>query len=74
MTRPIDPSRIEVVDDKVAEILRRKTTGERGEMVAGMWRTARLVVEGGVRMQHPDWTADQVAAEVVRRMSRGGPE
>jgi len=74
MSRRPDPSRIEVVDKKVAEILRGKTTAERGEMIAGMWRTARSIVEGGVRFQRPDWGPDAVNAEVARRMLQGGTE
>lgn len=64
-------SRIEVVDDVVADILRRKTPAERVEMIAGMWRTARLLIEGHVRTYHPDWTDEQLRAEVIRRLSRG---
>lgn len=69
MSRRPDPKRIEVVDDKVAEILRGKTTAERGEMIAGMWRMARSIVEGGVRGQHPDWGPEAVKAEVCRRLT-----
>jgi len=74
MSRRPDPKRIEVVDDKVAEILRGKTPAERGEMIAGMWRTARSIVEGGVRSQHPQWGPEEVKAEVRRRLTGDGTE
>jgi N-acetylglucosamine kinase-like BadF-type ATPase len=71
MKRPLDPSRIEVVDEAVAQILRTKTITERIAMVFAANRTMRLVIEGGVRTQHPEWNNEQVQCEVVRRMSLG---
>jgi hypothetical protein len=67
----LDPGQIEVVDHAVADILRRKTPAERVKMMSDAHRMARLIVEGGVRTRHPDWTEDQIKAEVVRRMTRG---
>jgi hypothetical protein len=68
---PLDPRRIEVVDDAVAEALRKKTIAERIMMVSDCHRTARLLVEGNVRTRHPDWDDARVRAEVARRMARG---
>ena len=67
----LDDGQIVVVDDAVAEILRRKTPGERMAMVGEAWRFARVWIEGAVRSQHPDWSEAQVAAEVQRRLTRG---
>jgi hypothetical protein len=67
----LDPKRIEVVDETVARILRRKTPAERVKMISDAHRTMRLVVEGRLRTRHPDWSDDRVKAEVVRRMTRG---
>jgi hypothetical protein len=67
----IDPKRIEVVDDAVAEILRRKTPAERIALGFAANRTVRLVVEGGIRSNHPDWDDERVRAEVARRMLNG---
>jgi hypothetical protein len=69
--RALDPRRIEVVDEAVARILRRKTPAERVKMISDAHRTMRLIVEGGLRTRHPDWNDQQVKAEVVRRMTRG---
>jgi hypothetical protein len=67
----LDPGQIEVVDDAVAEILRQKSTAQRGEMILAAHRTARLLLTAAVRRQHPDWDARQVAQEVARRLIGG---
>jgi hypothetical protein len=48
MARLIDPNRIEVVDEEVAELLRRKTPAERVKMISDAHRTMRLIIEGGL--------------------------
>ena len=63
----LDDGQIEVVDEAVADILRRKTPGERMRMAAEAWDFARLWVRAGVRSQHPDWNDEQVESEVNRR-------
>ena len=67
----LDDGQIEVVDDAVAEVLRRKTPAERVAMAFAANRTARLVIEGNIRTRHPDWDDARVAAELARRMSGG---
>ena len=71
MRRRIDPKRIEVLDDDLAAVLRRKTPAERVEMIAAANRTARLLAAAGIRFQHPDWNDEQVQAEVIRRVCGG---
>ncbi|MDB5300127.1 MAG: hypothetical protein JWO87_1790 [Phycisphaerales bacterium] len=72
MTRwRLDPGQIEVVDDAVAEILRRKTPAERVAMAFAANRTVRLVIEGQLRTRHPNWDQTLVMREVARRMTRG---
>jgi hypothetical protein len=71
MTRSIEPSRIEVVDDQMAEILRQKTPAERVAMIGAANRTARLLAEAGARHLHPDWTDAQIHADVLRRVCGG---
>lgn len=68
--RDID-RQIEVVDDRVAEILRRKSPAERVEIIFDLNRTMRLMIAGYLRSCHPDWTEEQVLAQVARRMTRG---
>jgi hypothetical protein len=66
----LDDGQIEVVDDAVAEVLRRKTPAERVAMLLEANVTLRTLVEGGLRTQHPDWTDEQIRTEVARRMTR----
>ena len=67
----LDAGQIEVVDDAVAEVLRRKTPAERVEMIAACQRTMRSVIAGCLRTDHPDWDDARLSAEVARRMMRG---
>jgi hypothetical protein len=63
--------RIEVIDDDLAEVLRKKTPLERVQMIGAANRTARLLAAAGVRFQHPDWNEEQVQAEVIKRVCGG---
>jgi hypothetical protein len=67
----IDPRRIEVMDDRVADVMRRKTSGEKLLMLDEAWRFGWSISEAGVRRQHPSWTDEAIRRETVRRMSRG---
>ena len=71
MTHAMQPSRIEVVDPDLAEVLRAKTAAERVEMISAANRTARILAAAGVRYQHPDWNEERVQAEVIRRVCGG---
>jgi len=71
MKRIPDPRRIEVMDDAMAEVMRRKTPAERVAMVLDANRTMRLLIEAAVRRNHPDYSDEQVRREVARRMLRG---
>jgi hypothetical protein len=67
----LDPGQIEVIDDALAEVLRRKTPAERIAMIFAANRTMRLLIEGSLRTRHPDWDDARLLAEVARRMNRG---
>jgi hypothetical protein len=71
MPREIPPSRIEVLDQDLANALRTKTAAERVAMIGAANRTARVLAAAGVRYQHPDWSDDQVQAEVIKRVCGG---
>jgi hypothetical protein len=62
---------IEVVDNAVAAVLRRKSGGERLRMVDALYRSARRLIEANVRLTHPDWDAAATRREVARRMAGG---
>jgi hypothetical protein len=63
--------RIQIIDDKMAEVLRAKTEAERFAMIDRSWRFARQMIQAMIVHEHPDWSEDQVRREVARRMSRG---
>jgi len=71
MPNPSNPVNIEVIDDKLAEVLRGKTPAERVEMIAAANRTARILAAAGARHQHSDWNELQIEAEVIRRVTGG---
>jgi hypothetical protein len=62
---------IEIVDDQTVEVLRQRGAGGRLEIAFGMWRSAREIITAILVSQHPDWSQNEVAAEVARRLSHG---
>jgi hypothetical protein len=67
----VDPRNIEVLDDKMAEVLRQKTGAERLAIAFGLFSSARRMLISMLRSEHPDWNEDQVNAEAARRLSHG---
>ena len=61
---------IELLDESIVEVLRRKTPVERVAMVFDAERTMRLVLESHLRGRHPEWSDEQVAQEIARRRNR----
>ncbi len=61
----------EVVDDRVAEIVRRKSPAERLAMVDWLRRIAREMVRANITRENPDWSAAETGRQVARRISRG---
>jgi len=66
-----DARRIEVMDKAMAEVLRRKTPAERLAIGFGLWRSARIILRGQLASLHPEWDAQRLDREVVRRLSHG---
>jgi hypothetical protein len=62
---------IEIVDDRVVEILRSKTPAQRLAIADGMWSFARQMIRAIMAREHPDWSEDEIDREVARRMSHG---
>ena len=67
----LDDGQIEVVDPAVALILRQKSPTERVALIFDANRTMRQLIAGRLRTDHPDWSDEQVSAEVARRMLHG---
>ena len=61
----------EVVCDRVADILRKKSIAERLQLAFNMWDFTRDFLTLTIKRQHPDWDEKQVRREVARRMSNG---
>jgi hypothetical protein len=61
----------EVIEDAMAEVMRRKTGAQRLAIVDSLYRGAWALVEGNVRSSHPDWDDARVRAAVAARMAGG---
>jgi hypothetical protein len=62
---------MEILDDAMAEVLRRKTPAERLAIANGMWKFARDMLRANLAREHPDWTVDELNRMVARRLSHG---
>lgn len=67
----LDRGQIEVVDDMVAEILRRKTPAERIKIACDLWVSVHRMLSTHLSKTHPDWDSKKVEQEVARRLSHG---
>jgi hypothetical protein len=70
-TMRLDKGQIEVVDDMVADILRRKTPGERIQIACDLWVSIHRMLTTHLRETHPEWNSKEVEQEVARRLSHG---
>lgn len=71
MTRQLDPKQVEVPDEAMAEILRRKLPEDRLRIGFNIWVSAHNMLMTHIRHSHPDWDLKAVEKEVARRMSHG---
>ncbi len=69
--RTVDPRRIEILDEAVVEVLRRKTPVQRVAMALDAERTMRLLLEAHLHSRYPDWDERQIGSEIARRRSLG---
>jgi len=67
----LDDGQIEVVDPLIADVLREKSPTERAAMIFDANRTVRRLIAGQLRTDHPDWSDEEISAEVARRMLHG---
>jgi hypothetical protein len=70
-THPLDPTRIEVMDDTIAKVLQAKQPWERVAMIGQAHRTMKALIEGHLRTWHPDWPDEQIKREIRRRLLGG---
>ena len=67
----LDRGQIEVVDDRMAEVLCRKSPQERLEIGFRMWESAREMIRSYLTSEHPEWSEAELNREVARRLLRG---
>lgn len=70
-SRPLDASRIEVVEKEMVRVLRGKSGPERLRIAHGMWSLTRDRLTAYIRYRHPDWEDERIAREVARRLGGG---
>lgn len=68
---PLDPRRVEIIDDRTAAAYRRMTPSQRFHAVNTMFRQCVEMVECGLRSLHPHRDEAWVRAEVIRRVRDG---
>jgi hypothetical protein len=61
----------EVVDDQMAEVLRRMTGAQRLRIVDSLYRAAWKLIETNVRSMHPEWDDQTVVRTVAARIAGG---
>ena len=63
--------RFEVMDDRMAQVLREKSGAERLRIGDQMFSFARDLIADSVRAAHPQWDEGRIAKETARRLSHG---
>ncbi|HZC81904.1 MAG TPA: hypothetical protein VE222_09355 [Nitrospiraceae bacterium] len=73
MTQPyrLDAGQIEVVEDRMAEVLRTKTPAQRLAIGFALRRSAERLLRAHLASAHPDWDSQRVVREVAGRLSHG---
>ena len=65
-----DVSRTDMVDSRVAAILRAKSGMERLRLAHEAWELAHARLTAFLAARHPEWDSRQVQVEVAKRLSR----
>lgn len=63
---------VEVIDDATAAMYRALTPAQRVKIASNAHRSARRMLTARVQQLHPDWPADAVHREVLRRLLGDG--
>lgn len=67
----LDEGQIEVMDDSMSAVLAAKSPAERLEIACGLRRSAGRLIAAALRMRRPDWSEQEIDAEVIRRLASG---
>jgi hypothetical protein len=65
-----DVSRTDIVDSRVATILRAKSGMERLRLAHEAWELAHARLTAYLAARHPEWDSQQVQSAVAKRLSR----
>jgi len=66
-----DVNRIEIVDEEMAKILRRKSPAERIAIGISLRASARRMLVSHLSSRHPEWSPEEILAEANWRFSGG---
>ena len=70
--RPTDSElRFERMDPEMVDVLARLSGAERLEIAFGLFRSVRSMLDHHLASTHPDWSSEDRAREIARRISRG---
>jgi hypothetical protein len=67
----LDRGQIEVLDDAMADLLRRKTPAERIRIGFSLWTSAHKMLTAHLKKTHAEWPLQKIQEEVARRLSHG---
>ncbi len=67
----IDERNIEVLDEQMVEVLRKKTPQQRLIISFKMWDSAKKQLTCYLRTLHSDWSDEKIQNELTRRLSHG---
>jgi hypothetical protein len=67
----LDKGQIEVIDDAMADVLRKKTPAERIGIGFAIWKSSVGMLKTHLKNIHPDWSDEEIGREVAKRVSNG---
>lgn len=67
----LDAGQIEVLDDSMVAILRKKKPAERVRIGFEIWASAHAMLTAYLKSLHPDWDGKRVEREVAGRFLHG---
>ena len=67
----MNPFVMEVMYDARSDVMRQKTKVDRLRIARRMWKSARVILRGAIRIEHPDWNIDKANREIARRINHG---
>lgn len=63
--------KLEILDEKMIEILKQKSPQERLSIAFNLWKTARKFLVNHLKNTHPDWDEEKIRMEVLKRFLYG---